>query len=389
MAPRFPLFATTSRGTEDLLADELRELGAARVKQDRGGVRFAANLDEALRILLWSRLAMRVLWQLGEFDARGAEGLYEAARSVAWEDHLSLSTTFKVDATLKETEHAHSGFVALKIKDAIVDRLREKLGGRPDVNTRNPDITVVAHLAGTRLSLSLDLAGEPMNRRGYRVSKTEAPMKETLAAAVLRAARYTGDEPVLDPMCGSGTLLIEAGLIAVRRAPGLHRRFAVEKWPGMGEDSSARLQKLKDEARANERQAAFPLYGFDRDEDALAAVQRNVQAARLTREISVVRGDATATLDVPLEPPGLLVTNPPYGDRLTAGGQKGMKSFYYRLGETLGTMNSWRMAVLSGNEAFEAAFHRKPSGSRELWNGPIECELLFYPPRGGLPPPRT
>jgi len=389
MAPRFPLFATTSRGTEDLLADELRELGAARVKQDRGGVRFAANLDEALRMLGWSRLSMRVLWQLGEFDAPGADGLYEAARQVPWEEHLTAETTFKVEATLKGSEHAHSGFVALKLKDAIVDRLRERQGSRPNVDTRNPDVTVVAHLAGTTLSLSLDLAGEPLNRRGYRVAKTEAPMKETLAAAVLRAARYTGDEPVLDPMCGSGTLLIEAGLIAVRRAPGLHRRFAVEKWTGMGEDASARLQKLKDEARAHERQAPFPLYGFDRDEDALAAVQRNVQAARLSREIRIERGDATGRPDVPLEPPGLLVTNPPYGDRLAAGGQKGMKSFYYKLGESLGALQGWRMAVLSGNEAFEAAFHRKPSGSRELWNGPIECELLFYPPRGGVPPPRT
>lgn len=385
MAVRLPLFATTSRGTEDLLADELTSLGAARVRQDRGGVRFAANLDEALRILLWSRISMRVLMQLGEYDAPGAEGLYEAARSVPWEEHLSAESTFKVDATLKDTEHAHSGFVALKVKDGIVDRLREVRGSRPDVDTRNPDVTVVAHLSGTKLSLSLDLAGEPLHRRGYRVAKTEAPMKETLAAAVLRAARYEGEEPVLDPMCGSGTLLIEAGLIAVRRAPGLHRRFAVERWPAMGADTSARLQKLKDEARANERKAPFPLYGFDRDDEALAAATRNVQAARLSREVSIVRGDAMGPLDVPLEPAGLLVTNPPYGDRLTAGGQKGMKSFYYRLGESLSAFNSWRMAFLSGNDAFEAAFHRKPSGSRELWNGPIGCELLFYSPRGGKP----
>ena len=385
MAVRLPLFATTSRGTEDLLADELTSLGAARVRQDRGGVRFAANLDEALRILLWSRIAMRVLLQLGEYEAPGADGLYEATRAVPWEDHLTADCTFKVDATLKDSEHVHSGFVALKVKDAIVDRLREVRGSRPNVDTRNPDVTVVAHLAGKKLSLSLDLAGEPLHRRGYRVAKTEAPMKETLAAAVLRAARYHGEEPLLDPMCGSGTLLIEAGLIAVRRAPGLHRHFAVEGWPAMGADAAERLKKLKDEARANERAAPFPLFGFDRDDEALEAARRNVQAARLTREIRVEKGDATGVLDFPLEPAGLLATNPPYGDRLTAGGQKGMKSFYYRLGETLGSLPGWRLAVLSGNEAFEAAFHRKPSGNRKLWNGPIDCELLFYPPRGGTP----
>lgn len=381
MPARLPLFATTARGTEDLLAEELKELGAKNVKQDRGGVRFAANLDEALRICVWTRIAMRVLYPLADVEARGAEGLYDAAYSVPWEDHFTAESTFRVDATMKDTEHTHSGFVGLKIKDAIVDRLRDKLGSRPDVETRHPDITVVGYLAKDRLALSLDLCGEPLHKRGYRVKMTEAPLKETLAAAILRSARYTGDEPLLDPMCGSGTLVIEAGLIATRRAPGAFRDFAVERWPRMGKEAAAKLAEIRAEAKDKERPPPFPIYAFDRSEEAVEAARANVNAARLSATVRVAVGDATVTPEIPLEPPGLVVTNPPYGDRLKAGGQKGMKSFYFKLGDSLGTLPGWRLSVLSGNEAFESAFHRKPSGSKRLWNGPIQCELLHYPPK--------
>ena len=373
MARRLPLFATAARGTEALLGDELTELGAARVRLDRGGVRFLANLDEALRIALWSRIAMRLLWPLAEGEARGADGLYALAHQVPWEEHLGRATTFAVEATLRDSEHRHSGFVALKIKDAVVDRLRARLGSRPDVDTRHPDLRIVGHLAGTHLSLSLDLVGAPLNRRGYRARPTLAPLKETLAAAILRAARYTGDEPLVDPMCGSGTFLIEAGLIAVRRAPGLHQRMGVERWPGLGSD-----------ARAHERTAPAPILGFDRNDEAVAAAQANVRAARLGREVSISEGDATRPLPG-LPAAGLLVTNPPYGDRLGSGGQKGMKTFYFQLGDALGRLGGFRQMVLSGNPAFESAFHRRPVQRWPMWNGAIECTLLEYPAR--LPAP--
>jgi 23S rRNA (guanine2445-N2)-methyltransferase / 23S rRNA (guanine2069-N7)-methyltransferase len=377
MPPRLPLFATAARGTEDLLAEELSELGAARVRVDRGGVRFAANLREALRICLWSRIAMRLLWPLAEAEARGAEGLYAAARDVAWEEHLSRDSTFAVDATLRDSEHTHSGFVAQKLKDGIVDRLRQRLGGRPDVDTRRPDIRVVAHLAGTHLSLSLDLVGAPLHRRGYRVRPTIAPLKETLAAAILRAVRYAGDEPLVDPMCGSGTFLIEAGLIAINRAPSLHRTFGVEGWPSIGESARQILAELRSEARGLERRAACPIRGFDRDAEALEAARANLRAARLEREVTL--GEADVTKGVPLEEKqGLLVTNPPYGDRLGTGGQKGMKTFYFQLGERFRTMPGFRAAILAGNPGFESAFHHQPSHRRPMWNGPIACTLLEY-----------
>jgi len=381
MAERIALFATTARGTEDLLADELKELGARRIRQDRGGVRFMATLDEALRVALWSRIAMRVLYPLGAFEAHGAEGLYEAAASIPWEEHLTPEHTFAVDATLKDSEHSHSGFVALKVKDAIVDRLRDTQGARPDVNTRDPDVRVVAHLSRDTLSLSLDLCGEPLHRRGYRVRPTPAPLKETLAAAVLRAANYTGTEALVDPMCGSGTLLIEAGLIARRRAPGLNRDFAVERWPELGSRARELLADLRADARRNERKVEVPLLGFDKDPEALEAANRNVRAARLTEEIQLAEGDATRLPPLP-GPGGLLITNPPYGDRLGTGGQKGMKSFYFKLGDSL-RPPGWRVWVLCGNSAFESAFHARPSAKRDLWNGPIPCTLLGYRPVDG------
>lgn len=377
MAERIALFATTARGTEDLLADELKELGTKRIRQDRGGVRFLASLDEALRVCLWSRIAMRVLYPLGEFEARGAEGLYDAVASVPWEEHLTPEHTFAVDATLKDSEHSHSGFVALKVKDAIVDRMREKRRARPDVDTRNPDVRVVAHLARERLSLSLDLVGEPLNRRGYRVRPTPAPLKETLAAAMLRAAGYTGEEPVVDPMCGSGTLLIEAGLIARRRAPGIARDFSVERWPNLGERARELLADMRADARRNERKVLFPLLGCDKDPEAVEAARRNVRAAKLSEEIRLAEGDATKPLPVP-EGGGLLITNPPYGERIGTGGQKGMKAFYFKLGENLRRLDGWRVVVLSGNPAFESAFGMRPLSRRDLWNGPIPCTLLSY-----------
>jgi putative N6-adenine-specific DNA methylase len=381
MARRLPLYATCARGTEELLLKELEELGCSRLRQDRGGVRFQANVDEALRISLWTRIAMRVLYPLGEFDAEGAEGLYDAASSVPWEEHLTTDSTFAVEATLRAGEAGHSGFIALKIKDALVDRLRDKLGARPDVNTRSPDVRIVAHLAKNKLSLSLDLCGEPLHRRGYRVKPTIAPLKETLAAAMLRAANYRGDEPLVDPMCGSGTLLIEGGLIATNQAPGLGRHFSVEHWPHLGKQAKEILADLRNDARKAIRPSPVPILGYDKSEEAVTAARLNVQTAGLGGTVRIMEGDATKPLSLP-EKPGLLITNPPYGDRIGSGGQKGMKTFYYQLGENLRALQGWRVVVLSGNPAFESAFHTRPSGKRPMWNGPIECTLLEYPARG-------
>jgi putative N6-adenine-specific DNA methylase len=381
MPPRLSLFATAARGTEELLADELTEIGARHVRQDRGGVRFQANLHEALRVCIWTRIAMRVLYPVSEQNAEGAEGLYEAARSVAWEDHLGPDTTFAIDATLRETVHAHSGFVAQKLKDGLVDRLRARYGRRPNVDARRPQVRVVAHLVRSKLSLSLDLSGDPLHQRGYRVATTKAPLKETLAAAVLRAAQYQGEEALFDPLCGSGTLLLEGALIARRRAPSLNRPLAVEGWPRLGAAARDALAPLREEARAQERPAPCPIVGMDRDEDALNAAHRNARALRVEREVHVLEGDALRPWPAEVPRSGLLVTNPPYGERLTAGGQKGMKSFYFKLGENIRGLPGLRTFVLAGNPAFESAFHARPTSRRSLYNGPIACTLFGYPAR--------
>ncbi len=380
MPERLPLVATASRGTEPLLAEELSELGAKRVRQERGAVRFAANWSEALRILLWSRIAMRLLYPLASAKVHGAQGLYDAARSIAWEEHLSPESTFSVEATLRDSEHTHSGFVALKVKDAIADRMRDRLGRRPNVEPRDPDVSVSVHLAKDRLSVALDLAGRPLHQRGYRVQPTAAPLKETLGAALLRSARYTGAEPFIDPMCGSGTLVIEAALIAANRAPSLHRTFAVERWPSCASDAGRLLHELRDEAAAGVRQPAFPILGFDRDADAVKAARRNAAAANLSRAVQLRVADALHPLPLGAPSPGVLLTNPPYGNRLAAGGQKGMKAFYFKLGESFRRLVGWRVFILAGNPAFESAFHLKPASRRAFWNGPIECRLFGYSP---------
>ncbi len=381
---RLPLYATASRGTEPMLAAELEKLGAKRLRQDRGGVRFMASLDEILRVCVHSRVAMRVLYPMGTFESAGAEGLYEAAHSVPWEEWLTAKTTFAVEATLKNSEHDHSGFVALKLKDGLVDRLREKLGARPDVDSHDPVFRVVAHLSGQSLSLSLDLCGTPLFMRGTKQAQTIAPLKETLAAALLIASGYEGEEPLCDPMCGSGTIITEAGAIATRRAPGLTRGFALERWPQFSLAAKPLLADLRKEAHAAIRPPPFPLLASDYDVDALTATTRNVASAGLAPFVRIEEADVLHA-PPPDGPPGLLITNPPYGERLGSGGQKGMKSFFFALGNSLKAWQGWRLALLAGNPAFESAFHRRPSKRTPLWNGPIECELLQYRAAGSGP----
>jgi len=256
--------------------------------------------------------------------------------------------------------------------------MRARLGRRPDVDSRAPAVRVVAHLSGTWLQLSLDLAGESLHRRGYRIRPTTAPLKETLAAAMLRAAHFSAEEPVLDALCGSGTLLIEAAWVAARRAPGLGRHFAVEGWPQLGPLARPVLAQLRAEALAGQRPVPVPLWGFDKDADALAAARANLRASGLTGAVLLREGDATRPLPLPAGASGLLITNPPYGDRLGKGGQKGMKSFYFQLGEQFDALARFRAAILAGNPGFESAFHHRPVARLPLWNGPIACTLLSY-----------
>jgi len=367
-------FATASADTEDLLADELRALGLRGVRTGRGGVHFAGAIGEAMKACLWSRIAMRVLLPVAEFPATDADALYAGAHDVRWEEHLDQTRTFAVEAVGRTEALGHTHFTALKVKDAVVDALRERRGARPDVNVDDPDVRIVAHLAHGRASLSIDLAGAPLFKRGWRLAQTEATLKETLAAAILRACGYDGTRPLIDPMCGSGTFAIEAALIAQNHAPGVHRQLGIERWSSFDATLRADLRRMRDEARRGVRRGAPAVIACDRDPDAVRATQVNVKRSGLP--IQVRQADARELS--PLDPPGFVVANPPWGKRLDGGGRRQLKTFFWQLGQAWRGLHGHRLAVLAGGPEFESAFGVRPTSRRPLWNGPVRCLLLTY-----------
>jgi len=382
MAQRFPFIASIPLGFEALALAELQKLGAHLPGRSPLGLRFRANLHEVLFIALHSRLCQRLLLSLGEFEAEGSQGLYEAASAVPWEEYLTPASTFCVEAKLRHSQHLHSGFVALKLKDALVDRMRQKYGSRPNVDPQNPQLRIVAWLYKNRLHLFLDLAGRPLGRRGYRSQQGVAPLQEGLAAALLLWADYSPGEAFVDPMCGSGTLAIEAALMALGRAPGLLKPMGVESWPSWGDKARPLLLELRREARLKEASACPPIVARDIDEKLLHKARQNAKTAKVLQHIRFELGDATSA--GPPGPSGLVGCNPPYGRRLETGGQKGMKAFYFKWGEAMKRWRGWRLAVVSGNPAFESAFHWRPSKRMQIKNGPLDCQLLSYPAKAGF-----
>jgi len=371
--------ATAAKGTEDLCAGELRALGMRGVRPLRGAVEFDGDLVAGLKACLHLRTALRVLLPLGKVPAKDADGLYEALRQIPWEDHLSLRHTFAVEVAGATPGLTHSLFVAQRAKDAIVDRLRPLLGGRPSVDTRDPDLRIALHLSRGQADVALDLAGDSLHRRGYRQRPHPASLKETLAAAVLIACEYQGETPLLDPLCGAGTLAIEGALIAARRAPNENRSFGAERWPTFDDAARSALAELRAEARAQVRSPPAPIHASDRDPDAVAATIANVRRAHLPIRVS----EADARTILPMVPPGLVVANPPYGGRIGGGGgRKQLKTFYHQLGANFRGFAGHQLAFLAGSPDFESAFGLKPSGRRKLFNGPIECQLLHYRLRG-------
>ncbi|HEX3903226.1 MAG TPA: THUMP domain-containing protein [Polyangia bacterium] len=374
----FRFFVTCARGTEGALRREIAGMRIAGAKGDHGGVWFEGPLEMGMRVCLHARVAVRVLLQLGTFAAADAQGLYAGARTIAWRDWLTTKSAFAVHASVRDTPAlTHSGFVALKVKDAIADALRDALGARPDVDTKSPDVAVVLHLAAGKAGIFLDLAAEPLHRRGYRVAMVDAPLKETLAAAVLLLGGAHGDAPFIDPMCGSGTLAIEHALAARGIAPGLRRRFGFERWPTLPPEALAAWDRLRAEsdqaAREAIRETWPPIVCADVDGKALAAARQNAAAASVDDAIVFEQADV-ATLERRW-PVATLATNPPYGERLKPAE---LEATYRAMGRAFERLAGWRVIVLSGNPAIERAIRRKPSVSHRLWNGPLEARLLRY-----------
>ena len=381
---RLTFFVSTPRGLADLLADELRALGVESVRPAATGVAFRGPLEQAYRTCLWSRTASRVLLTLGHLDAGSPDALYQGLLAVPWEEHLSPDGTLAVDVDGASEVFRHTRFAAQRVKDGVVDRLRSVHGRRPSVRFERPDLRLRLHLDGTAATLSLDLSGEPLHRRGYRLDGVEAPLRENLAAGILLRAGWgaiaAAGGAILDPMCGSGTLPIEAAFIAGDRAPGLRRgHWGFTGWLG---HRPAMWRRLLDEAeqRAGAGSSRLPpILGFDQDRRAVQAARANAERAGLDARLRFetrALGELSAPPDTT---PGLLVVNPPYGHLL--GEPEALPSLYRLLGERLRTtFADWQACVFTSDAGLAAAIGQRPRRTHVLWNGPIECRLLRFAP---------
>jgi putative N6-adenine-specific DNA methylase len=370
--------ATCSRGLEPVVARELEALGHPRVESETGGVAFAGDFTAGLRACWRLRAANRVVLELAAWPAADDDALYRGAFALVEEKPgtavlplpglFDPARSFAVQATSTRSAIRDTRWIALKVKDALVDAQRWRYGERADVDRRQPDLALRLRLHGDRATLSLDLAGEPLDRRGYRMSVTSAPLREQLAAAALLAAEWDGKGPVLDPMCGSGTLLAEAGAIALGLAPNrLRAHWAFERLPGFERTAF-------DAVRTEEIPRHDPdvrLIGFDADAAAVAATRANLGAAGLGDHAELIHGDAFE-LDAPASA-GLLVVNPPYGERLATSAAE-----WRRLGDLLKRRyRGWRAVVVAGDEALGRQLGLKPKRRIPFWNGPIEGRFLL------------
>lgn len=311
--PTARFFATAAKGTEPLLRDELQQLRLPRVRADRGGVHFGASLADAYRACLWSRIALRILEPLTEFACPDEDALYEGVRGVDWRRVLDAERTLAVRAACRSSRLTHTQYIAQRTKDAVVDQLREKLGARPSVDRLAPDVQLFVHLVKDRATVYLDYSGDSLHEHGFRQQQGAAPIKETLASALVRYSGWDGESPLVDPMCGSGTLLLEAGLWAARRAPGLVREdFGFERWADFDDASKKTIEDLREEARAAARPLEISLIGSDTDVKALEAAKANAAQAGLRVNLRL----SPASSAMPSADRGGLVVNPPYGERL-------------------------------------------------------------------------
>src|SRR5712692_4017352 len=366
-------FAPCPRGLEDVLCAELEQLGAQAVAATPGGAAFAGPFALCYRINLESRIASRVLWRVFHGSYRDEQDLYRAAYELPWRDWFAARRTIKVKVSAQHCPLKSLDFVTLRIKDAVCDQFREATGARPSVDTRQPDIRIDAFLDHKDVTLYLDTSGEALFKRGLRKAATDAPLRENLAAGILRLTGWTGQQALLDPMCGGGTILMEAALMARNIAPGLGRRFAFEKltnfdpcaWRDLCEVSRSRQTAKTPRA----------IYGSDLDGRALHAARANLEAAGLADAVALKQADVLA-----LKPPaeeGILVTNPPYGVRL--GEEEALAEFYPRLGDTLKrNFAGWRAYVFTADLRAPKLIGLAASRRTPLFNGALECRLFEF-----------
>ena len=376
---------TAARGMLPLLETELKQIGIKQYKTEAGSIRFTGSLKEAYQVCLWSRVAVRVLMPIAHFTAETTDQLYNGIKELAWEEHIDAEdTTLAIDFNSFRSKIHHTQFGAQKVKDAIVDRLRDLSGKRPSVDLHQPDLRVNVYLKHNQAIVSIDLSGESLHKRGYRVSQTNAPIKEHLAAAILLSAEWPKlareGWALLDPMCGSGTFLIEAALMAADIAPGLQRDyFGFLYWK---QHDKAAWQQLKADAERRRLSglARLPMImGGDQDKSAVEAAQANIEAAGLSDRIQVIHRDLQnwATVAQTLPDVGLLVSNPPYGQRI--GDAASLHNVYEELGDLVNQhLPAWRTTIITDNAQLGKLTGLTIFDSKPFDNGPIACEVLSY-----------
>ena len=373
MEQTFEIIAKTFMGLEPVLAKELTQLGANDVQIGRRMVSFKGDKEMLYRANFQLHTAIKILKPIRHFKAKSADDVYEEIRKTDWTTYLDNDKTFAVDAVVFSEEFRHSKFVSYKVKDAIVDQFREKTGSRPNISVANPDIRLNIHIAEDKCTLSLDSSGESLHRRGYRQETMEAPLNEVLAAGMILMTGWHGETDFIDPMCGSGTLLIEAALIAHNMAPGLFRdEYAFEKWPDFDADLFDRIYNDCEEQEKDDVTCHF--YGYDIDPKAVNTARHNVQAAGLTASITIEQQDFKLFKQPAKK--SIIVTNPPYGERISTPDLLGT---YRMIGERL-------KHEFTGNDAWVLSYREecfdqiglKPSIKIPLYNGSLECEFRKY-----------
>ena len=371
MEQEFELIAKTFMGLEPVLAQELTQLGANNVQTERRMVSFTGDKEMMYRANFQLHTAIRILKPIAHFKARSAEDMYDEVKKIDWSKYIEKGKTFRVDSVVYSEEFRNSRFVTYKVKDAIVDQFREKTGIRPNISVSNPDIRLNIHIAEDKATLSLDSSGESLHRRGYRQESVEAPLNEVLAAGMILISGWKGDSDFIDPMCGSGTILIEAALIARNISPGVFRKeFAFEKWPDYDQDLFDRI--YNDDSQ--EKEFNHHIYGYDIDMKAVNTARLNVKAAGLSQLVTVEQQDFK-NFKKPAEK-SIIITNPPYGERISTPNLLGTyKMIGERLKHEFGGNEAW---VLSYREECFDQIGLKPSIKIPLYNGSLECEFRKY-----------
>ena len=371
-------FSPCPRGLEVVLADELRDLGGVDIVQTGGGVGFRGPFALCYRINLESRIASRVLWRVTHASYRSEEDIYRAARALPWGDWFEARRSILVEINARHCPLKSLDFVTLRIKDAICDHFRDATGIRPDVDKRSPDIRVYGFLTADQFTLYVDTSGEPLFKRGYRDARVDAPLKENLAAGIIRLTGWKTAEPFYDPMCGSGTLVIEAALMARNIAPGGKRKFAFSKLLNFSESE---WRRCGERAEAAELPAEpLQIFGSDKYGDVLKTARTNLTQAGLQDAVQLKQVDA---LEMPAPASnGVMVTNPPYGVRI--GEEEDLTAFYPRLGDALKQrFAGWRAYIFSGDPQLLKLIRLSASKRTPLFNGALECRLYEYKIQAG------